>query len=81
MMEAYNSGDPYLTFAKQAGVVPRDGTKKLTKGRESFKACALGVQYGMGPKSLAQRIRAAHIVGQELSKLHKKTYPKFWRVV
>src|SRR5205085_503441 len=28
MMEAYRSGDPYLAFAKQAGAVPPDGTKK-----------------------------------------------------
>jgi hypothetical protein len=26
MMDAYRSGDPYLTFAKQAGAVPFDGT-------------------------------------------------------
>ena len=28
MMEAYSSGDPYLTFAKQAGAVPADATKQ-----------------------------------------------------
>jgi hypothetical protein len=27
MMAAYHSGDPYLTFAKQAGAVPLDATK------------------------------------------------------
>ena len=28
MIEAYETGDPYLTFAKQAGAVPPDATKK-----------------------------------------------------
>ena len=57
MMDAYRSGDPYLAFAKQAGGIPPDGTRK-THGpiREQFKACVLGVQYGMGERSLAQRI-------------------------
>ena len=28
MIEAYQTGDPYLTFAKQAGAVPPDAKKK-----------------------------------------------------
>ena len=49
MMDAYRSGDPYLAFGKQAGRIPADGTKQ-THGaeRDLFKACVLGVQYGMG---------------------------------
>ena len=57
MMEAYTSGDPYLTFAKQARAVPADATKKShPREREQFKVCALAVQYGMGPQSLAQSL-------------------------
>ena len=42
MLEAYESGDPYLTFAKQAGAVPTDGTKEShPQEREQFKACVL----------------------------------------
>jgi DNA polymerase I-like protein with 3'-5' exonuclease and polymerase domains len=49
MLEAYDSGDPYLAFAKQAGAAPPNATK-ASHGtlREQFKACALAVQYGMG---------------------------------
>lgn len=58
MQEAYLSGDPYLTFAKQAGAVPWDATKTShPKEREQFKACVLAVQYGMGADSLAKRIQ------------------------
>ena len=44
MKDAYAAGDPYLEFAKQAGAVPQDATKK-THGavRDQFKLCALGV--------------------------------------
>ena len=48
MLAAYRSGDPYLEFARQAGVVPSDATKTSHPAeRELFKLCALGVQYGM----------------------------------
>jgi DNA polymerase I len=57
MLAAYQSGDPYLAFAKQAGAVPQDATKD-THGpqRDLFKQCVLAVQYGMGPDALAARI-------------------------
>jgi hypothetical protein len=47
MQAAYRSGDPYLSFAKQAGAVPAAATK-ATHGpqRELFKQCVLAVQYG-----------------------------------
>src|SRR5262249_32463228 len=45
MMDAYRSGDPYLTFAKQAGAVPPDATKQShASTRELFKACVLATQ-------------------------------------
>jgi DNA polymerase I len=80
MMEAYQSGDPYLAFGKQAGRIPADGTKE-THGaeRELFKTCALGVQYGMGAESLARRIGKPTAYGRELLQLHHETYPAFWR--
>jgi DNA polymerase-1 len=54
MIEAYLSGDCYLQFGKQAGIVPSHATKESHRvQREQFKACVLAVQYGMGAKSLA----------------------------
>lgn len=80
MQEAYRSGDPYLAFAKQAGAVPTDATKKTHKAkREQFKACVLAVQYGMGADALAQRIGQPAIHARHLLELHKRTYPRFWR--
>ena len=80
MKDAYRSGDPYLTFAKQAGAVPDSATKYSHKReRALFKACTLGVQYGMGAESLSISIGECTDVGRELLKLHRQTYPKFWK--
>jgi hypothetical protein len=80
MMAAYRSGDPYLMFAKQAGAVPADATKATHREkRELFKTCALGVQYGMGEKSLATRLEVTKHEARELLQLHRETYPTYWR--
>jgi DNA polymerase family A len=80
MLTAYLSGDPYLTFAKQAGAIPSDATKAShLSQRELFKTCALGVIYGMEAESLAQRIGEPTIVGRDLMRAHRETYRQFWR--
>jgi hypothetical protein len=64
MQAAYRSGDPYLTFAKQAGAAPVDATEKTHPDvRELFKACVLGIPYGMGWYTLATRIGGPPVLG------------------
>jgi hypothetical protein len=79
MQAAYQSGDPYLAFAKQAGAVPAAATKE-THGaqRELFKQCVLAVQYGMEAETLALRIGQPNIVARELLRVHRETYRTFW---
>src|SRR5262249_4069812 len=79
MQAAYQSGDPYLAFAKQAGAVPQDATK-ATHGstRELFKQCVLAVQYGMEAQSLALRIAQPPVVARDLLRAHRETYRRFW---
>jgi DNA polymerase I len=80
MMAAYRTGDPYLAFAKQAGRVTPNATKQTHRAeRELFKACILGVQYGMGGNSLATRINLSPSHGNELIELHKRVYATYWR--
>jgi DNA polymerase family A len=80
MQAAYLSGDPYLEFAKQAGAVPADATKKTHNvERELFKQCVLAVAYGMEAKSLAQRIGKPEIVARDLLRSHRETYRRFWQ--
>src|SRR5262249_52140910 len=80
MMAAYQSTDPYLAFAVQAGAAPANATKE-THGliRDQFKTCALGIQYAMGAEALADRIGAAPSRGRELVQLHRQTYRDYWR--
>ena len=79
MMDAYTSGDPYLSFAKQARAVPADATKEShPRERELFKVCALAVQYGMGSQSLALSLDRPEVEARELLRLHRQTYSKFW---
>ena len=80
MQAAYRSGDPYLAFAKQAGAVPADATRKTHEPtRELFKQCVLAVQYGMEAKSLALRIGQPPVVARDLLRAHREAYRKFWR--
>ena len=80
MQAAYRSGDPYLAFAKQAGAVPADATRKTHEPtRELFKQCVLAVQYGMQAKSLALRIGQPPVVARDLLRAHREAYRKFWR--
>ena len=80
MRDAYAGGDPYLAFARQAGQIPPGGTRESHQAvRDLFKACVLGVQYGMGEASLARRIGRPTVVARDLLRLHRETYPTFWR--
>jgi hypothetical protein len=81
MQAAYASGDPYVEFGKLAGLIPPDGdgtSDSHKAARELCKQCVLGVQYVMGPESLAQRIGQPTIVGRDLLHRHRETFPTFW---
>src|SRR5262249_10086676 len=57
MQEAYQSGDFYLKFAKMAGAVPPDATKRShASQREQFKVVSLGVLYGLSADGLARKL-------------------------
>jgi DNA polymerase I len=80
MCAAYRSGDPYLEFAKQAGLAPMDATKETHEQiRELCKTCVLGVQYGMEEYTLAQRLDQPPILARKLLRAHHDTYRTFWK--
>jgi hypothetical protein len=79
MKEAYQTGDPYLAFAKQAGAVPPDATKQSHKAtRDLYKTASLAVQYGMKEKSLAARLNIPEWHAVQLLAHHKRVYGKYW---
>ena len=82
LISAYESGDPYLSFGKRAGIVPENATKQSHGAeRDILKTCVLGVGYGMLEDSLAKRIKRTPIFARDLLKRHRTTYSSFWRWV
>ena len=80
MVEDYASGDVYLAFAKANQLVPADATKETHEDfREVCKAIVLGTLFGMGPETMAFKTGISKAEARELHRLHKRTYPKFWR--
>jgi hypothetical protein len=79
MKAAYLSGDPYLGFAKAAGAVPKDATKKTHPlERDRFKVTVLGVQYGMSEVGLAGQLGVSLAEARHLLKLHRQAFPQYW---
>ena len=79
MQAAYLSGDPYLAFAKQIGLIPIDGTKRThPEQREIGKRCVMGVQFVMGARSLGQRVGREEEYGRILLAQHRRAYPDYW---
>lgn len=85
LLDAYNSGDVYLAFAKQAGLVPPSATKQSHKlERMLCKSTVLGLQFGMGHAKLKIKLKLDS--GQEVSdertaeliQAHKDTYQDYW---
>jgi len=80
MLAAYRSGDPYLEFARQVGLVPKDATRKSHPlERDRCKVCCLGLQYLMGERTLAAKLRISVIEARGLIDLHRRNFKTFWR--
>jgi DNA polymerase I len=81
MMKDYGT-DPYLSFAKAAGIAPAHATKFTHEiVREQCKPIGLGVNYGMGPATAAAKAGISIAAARGLFQAHKLTYPKFWQWV
>jgi DNA polymerase-1 len=80
MIAGYLSGDPYLAFARDAGLVPADATKESHADiRETCKTIVLGINYGMGADSMAVRAGITRAEARSLLGLHHHTYKPFWQ--
>lgn len=79
MILAYESGDPYIAFAKMSGAVPENATRDShPQKRALFKSCILGTQYGIGAELLAAKIEKQRPYAQELLFYHHRTFPQYW---
>jgi len=88
LLDSYNSGDVYASFAAKAGAYKEGQSDKERKLiRNKFKATTLGIGYGMGKYSLALKLTndtGTKVTVQEASNLinlHKRVYRKYWKWV
>ncbi|MBL8025018.1 MAG: DNA polymerase I [Fibrobacteres bacterium] len=80
MRIAYESGDPYISFAQMAGGVPKGATKAThPEERSTYKTCALAVQFGQGEFGLAERTGLPMYEAVALLNKHRSTFKEFWR--
>ena len=79
LWKAYESGDPYIAFAIQAGLAPLDATKETHKDiRNRCKSVVLGTNYGMSAYGVAQAAKIHVLEAKSLLQKHRETYKKFW---
>ena len=80
LWEAYDSGDPYIAFAIQAGLAPKGATKTSHKAiRDRCKPIVLGVNYGMSAEGAAATAGIHVLEARDLLQKHRETYRKFWK--
>jgi DNA polymerase-1 len=80
MQRMYSDEDPYVAFARMAGAVPPNATKKThPTERAVFKICALAVLMGMGEEALGAATGAGEAMGRRLLRQHRDLFPKYWR--
>ena len=78
LIKAVESSDPYLAFAHRAGLAP-DGATKAThpEVRSICKVALLGMNYGMGVRSLAAGTGLSIVEAEALHRQLKRVYDRF----
>jgi hypothetical protein len=79
MLAAYQSGDSYLGFGKQAHTVPEYATKQThPEIRERYKTGILSTQYDTTARTLAFVIKEPPCVAKRMIHQHHLLYRKYW---
>lgn len=79
MINDYLSLDPYIEFAKAAQAITSETSQtECKKIREKYKQVCLGVQFGMGARGIAGRLKLPLVEAQILLKHHKNRYQQYW---
>jgi len=79
MILCYESGDPYLTWAKLTGAAPETATKETHKEvRKRYKVAVLALQYGAGLKKMALQMAVSEHEARLLLQEHRDTFHTFW---
>jgi DNA polymerase-1 len=72
--------DVYVGFAKLAGAIPEDGTKKShPEERDQYKSGLLGNNYGQTPEGLAKKKNLSYRVAKYVCDKHREVYWRWWQ--
>jgi len=78
MIEAYESGDPYLELGKRTQVIPQQANKSHHK-RQMYKTVCLMTLFGAGTKAMAIDMNEPIEVAEKALQDHQRTFKKFWQ--
>ncbi|HYP09946.1 MAG TPA: DNA polymerase [Xanthobacteraceae bacterium] len=82
MLDMYQSGDPYLSFAEAVGAIPDHITKQnlgnYVAVRDRYKVMLLATQYGMQAETLAGRLGVSVFEAQEMLNQHHAQFRLYW---
>jgi hypothetical protein len=78
-VRVYETGDAYVAYGIQAGLIPPGGTKKThPQEREQAKTLALATQYGMTEYGLAARTGWTRDRAAEMLAGHRRAFKTLW---
>ena len=82
LAEDYLSGDIYHALAELCGLTNDTDIKRWKNDnpgqRQRMKALQLGINYGMGVRSLSRGLNRHPLIGSEVIIRHQRRYPRFW---
>jgi DNA polymerase I-like protein with 3'-5' exonuclease and polymerase domains len=79
MLELYESGDPYLGFAKRVGAVPSSATRQSHGDvRDQYKVMMLATLYGLMAETLATRLGISSFEAHEMLNQHRELFAQYW---
>jgi DNA polymerase I len=82
LIEDYLAGDIYYALAKLCGLTNDADIKRWKNDhpeqRQRMKPLQLGINYGMGVRSLSRGLGRHLCIGSEIIARHQRRYPRFW---
>ena len=80
LLEAVESGDPYLYFARETGLAPPNATKAThSELRNRIKPFMLGINYGMSAFGIAEKVGTTYEDAlHNLLAKHRKLFSRYW---
>ena len=83
LINDYSAGDIYHALALLCGITrepdPIKWKKEYPEQRERMKPLQLGINYGMGVRSLARGLDRHPLIASDIIERHKRRYPRFWQ--